>query len=83
MICVSLKKVLFPDILFVEVQQRDDICRRSDKLYNSCKESDDFICKGSSKDYSVQIIMILINGRFLIRLTNLSRAKRSDFENVQ
>ena len=48
------KKILFLEIIFVEVQQRDHICRGSDQLYNSCKESRDYICKGSFEDYSVQ-----------------------------
>ena len=63
MICVSLKKILFQDIIFVEVQQRDHIRRGSDQLYNSCKEFGDYICKVSSGDYSIQKRKILVRGR--------------------
>ena len=41
----------FLEIMLVEVQQQDHICRGSDQLYNSCKESRDYICKGSPVDY--------------------------------
>ena len=40
-------KNLILDIIFVEVQQRDRICRGSDQLYKSYKETGDYICKGS------------------------------------
>ena len=56
-------KILFLEIIFVEVQQRDHICRGSDQLYNSCKESGDYNCKGSIEDFSVQKRMILVKGQ--------------------
>ena len=63
MICVSLKKILITEIIFVEVPQRDHICRGSDQLYNSCKESADYICEGLFEDYSVLKKMILVKSR--------------------
>ena len=65
-ICVSLKKILILEIIFVEAQQRDHICRGSEQLYNSCKESADYICIGSFEDYSEQKRMIIVKGKKLL-----------------
>ena len=66
MLYLTLKKksnkILFLETTFVEVQQRDHICRGSDQLYNSYKESGDYICEGSLEDYLVQKNMILVKG---------------------
>ena len=53
---------MFLEIIFVEVQQRDHFCSCFDQLYNSCKKSVDYICKGSFEDYPVQKKMILVKG---------------------
>ena len=50
-ICVTLKKILILEIIFVDVQQRDHICRGSDQLYNSCR--------------SPQIIFVKVHLRFI------------------
>ena len=48
-ICYIGQKQLGKDVL-VEIRQRDHICRGSDQLNNRCKESRDYICKGSPDD---------------------------------
>ena len=59
--------ILFQKIIFVEVQQRDHICRGSDQLHNSCNESGDYNCKGSFEDYLVQKRMIPVEGHSILR----------------
>ena len=59
-------KFCFLEIIFVELQQRNHICWTTDQLYNSCKKSRDYICKGSFANYSVQKRMILVKRRCFV-----------------
>ena len=57
------------EIELAEVQERDYICRGSDQLYNSCKESRGYICKDSPEDYSTWKRMIFVEGLMHNKLT--------------